>query len=100
MNRSTKAAHAATLENLSLPIEAPRAAWPMLIEHAAAALAGREVGDPETLARELRAIAKALHADRLPRTARALALDAGLQDIDRNDSRLLSLAALVRGGAA
>lgn len=63
MNRSARAAAAAIPESLFLPIEAPRDAWPCLIEHAADALAGRCIHDSETLALELRAIAAALRAE-------------------------------------
>lgn len=50
-------------ENLSLPIEAPRASWPGLLDHAADALQGRCTFDCETLALELRAIAEALRGE-------------------------------------
>lgn len=63
MNRSARAAAAAIHDSLFLPIEAPRDAWPRLIEHAADALAGRTIFDSETLALELRAIAAALRAE-------------------------------------
>jgi len=100
MNRSAPAARAAMPENLSLPIEAPREAWPALIERAADQLAGVNPIGSAVLALELRAIAEALRVDRVMRAARALAADAGLCHIDCDDPRLLSLAALVRGGAA
>lgn len=50
-------------ENLSLPIEAPRSAWPGLLDHAADALQGRCTFDSEILALELRAIAEALRVE-------------------------------------
>ncbi|ODU46603.1 hypothetical protein [uncultured Aquimonas sp.] len=57
------AALAALPAHLLLPIEAPRAEWPGLLDHAAAALQGRCVYDSETLALELRAIAEVLRAE-------------------------------------
>lgn len=64
MNKCHSAAPAAAYPaSLHLPIEAPRDAWPVLIEHAADALQGRCMFDSETLALELFAIAEALRAE-------------------------------------
>ncbi len=49
--------------SLHLPIEAPRAAWPRLLDLAAAALEDRTATGREVLALELRAIAEALRAE-------------------------------------
>lgn len=62
-SRSVAAPAAAFPASLHLPIEAPRDAWPVLIEHAADALEGRGMFDSETLALELRAIAQALRVE-------------------------------------
>lgn len=48
------------MNTIHLPIEAPRADWPGLIERAAATLTGTRPYNPETLALELQAIAVAL----------------------------------------
>lgn len=53
-------------EDLTLPIEAPRADWPALLNKAADALQGWRKVDPETLALELRAISAALHKELNP----------------------------------
>lgn len=64
MNRSAIAAPAAIFPpSLHLPIEAPRDAWPALIERAASMLEGQPARDAETLALELRAIAEALRVE-------------------------------------
>lgn len=49
--------------SLHLPIEAPRAEWPRLLDLAAAALEDRTTTGREVLALELRAIAEALRAE-------------------------------------
>lgn len=59
----TAALAAARLQNLPLPLNVPRPAWPGLIDHAAEALSGRSIHDSETLARELAAIAAAMRAE-------------------------------------
>ena len=64
MNRSAIAAPAAAFPpSLHLPIEAPRDAWPALIECAADALEGCNAHRREILALELRAIAEALRVE-------------------------------------
>ena len=62
-NRISAASAARSPINLPLPIEVPRDAWAELIEHAAAAIAGRCIFDSETLVPELCAIAAAMRAE-------------------------------------